>query len=53
MLTLTLTRGSRALLVAVNRADPGEDGDRTPATPLGGFLDRIAKTITQAGASAG
>jgi len=31
----------------------GGDGHRTAATPLGGFPGRIAKTITQAGASAG
>lgn len=47
-------RDSRDLLVAVNpQPAHGEDGDRTAVTPLGGFLDRIAKTITEAGASAG
>jgi hypothetical protein len=40
-------------LAGVYRADPGKDGHRTAATPLGGFLDRIAETITRAGAAAG
>ena len=54
-LTLTPAGPGAALLqlAGVYRADPGEDGDRTAVTPLGGFLDRIAKTITEAGASAG
>jgi len=47
-------RGSRDLLVAVNpQPAHGGDGHRTAATPLGGFPGRIAKTITQAGASDG
>ncbi len=40
-------------LAGVYRAGPGEDGHLMAATPLGGFLDRIAETITQASASAG
>ena len=32
---------------------PGEDGHRTAAMPLGGFLDWIAEAITRAGAAAG
>jgi hypothetical protein len=40
-------------LAGVCRADPGEDGHRTAAVPLGGFLDRIAEAITRAGAAAG
>ena len=39
-------------LVGVYRVGPGEDGHRTVAVPLGGFLDRIAETITQPGAAA-
>lgn len=54
-LTLTPAGPGAALLqlAGVDRADPGEDGHRTAATPLGGFLDRIAETITRAGAAAG
>ena len=54
-LTLTPAGPGAALLqlAGVYRANPGEDGHRAAATPLGGFLDRIAKTITQAGAAAG
>jgi hypothetical protein len=54
-LTLTPAGAGAALLqlAGVYRADPGEDGHRTAATPLGGFLDRIAETITRAGAAAG
>jgi hypothetical protein len=53
-LTLTPAGPGAALLqlAGVYRADPGEDGHRTAATPLG-FLDRIAETITRAGAAAG
>jgi len=39
-------------LAGVYRAEPGEDGHGTAATPLGGFLDRIAETIAQADATA-
>ena len=39
-------------LAGVYRADPGEDGHRMAASPSAAS-DRIAKTITQAGASAG
>jgi hypothetical protein len=54
-LTLTAAGPGAALfqLAGVYRADPGEDGHRTAAMPLGGFLDRIAETITRAGAAAG
>jgi len=40
-------------LAGVYRADPGEDGHRTAAMPLGGFLDRIAEAIIRAGAAVG
>jgi hypothetical protein len=40
-------------LAGVYRAGPGEDGHRTAAMPLGGFLDRIAEAISRAGAAAG
>ena len=40
-------------LVGVYRVGPSEDGHRTAAVPLGGFLDRIAEVITQAGSAAG
>jgi hypothetical protein len=54
-LTLTPAGSGAALLqlAGVYRADPGEDGHHTAATPVGGFLDRIAETITRAGAAAG
>jgi hypothetical protein len=54
-LTLTPAGPGAALLemVGVYRADPGEDGHRRAAKPFGGFLDRIAETITRAGAAAG
>ena len=48
-LTLTPAGPGAALLqlAGVYRGRPGEDGHRTAAAPLGGFLDRIAKTITR------
>ena len=54
-LTLPPAGPGAALLemVGVYRADPGEDGHCRPAKPLGGFLDRIAETITGVGAAAG
>lgn len=54
-LTLTPVGPGAALfqLVGVYRADPGEDGYRTAAVPLGGFLDRIAEAINRAGAAVG
>jgi hypothetical protein len=53
--TLTVAGPGAALfrLAGVYRAGPGEDGQRTAAMPLGGFLDRIAEAITRAGAAAG
>ena len=54
-LTLTPAGPGAALLqlAGVYRADSGEDGHRMAAMALGGFLDRIAETITRAGAAAG
>ena|SRR5690242_8136077 len=54
-LTLTPAGPGAALLqlAGVYRADPGEDGHRKATTSLGGFLDRIAETITRADAAAG
>ena len=54
-LTLTPAGPCAALLrlAGVYRAGPGEDGHRTAAVPLGGFLNRIAEAITRAGAAAG
>jgi len=45
-------RAALLQLAGVYRTEPGEDGHGTAATPLGGFLDRIAETITQADAAA-
>ena len=54
-LTLTSAGPSAALLElsGIYRADPGEDGPRMGAVALGGFLDRIAETITRAGTTTG
>ena len=48
-LTLTPAGPDAALfqLAGVYRAGPDEDGHRTAAMPLGGFLDRIAEAITR------
>jgi hypothetical protein len=48
-LTLIPAGPSAALLelVAIYRADLGEDGPRMGAVVLGGFLDRIAETIAR------
>ena len=50
-LTLTPAGPSAALLElsGIYRADSGEDGPRMGAVVLGGFVDRIAETITRAG----
>jgi hypothetical protein len=50
-LTLTPAGPSAALLElsGIYRADSGEDGSRMGAVVLGGFVDRIAETITRAG----
>jgi len=45
-------RAALLQLAGVYRAEPGEDGHGTAATPLGGFLDRIAETIAQADTTA-
>jgi hypothetical protein len=54
---LTLTpAGPRAALLelsGVYRSDPGEDGPGMGAVVLGGFMDRIAETITRAGTATG
>jgi hypothetical protein len=54
-LTLTPAGPSAALLElsGIHRADPGEDGPRMGAVVLGGFVDRIAETITRAGTATG
>jgi len=54
-LTLTPAGPSAALLelAGIYRADPCQDGPRTDAVVLGGFVNRIAETITRAGAAAG
>ena len=54
-LTLTSAGHSATLveLSGVYRAEPGEDGPRMGAVVLGGFLDRIAETITRAGTTTG
>ena len=50
-LTLTPAGPSAALLElsGIYGADSGEDGSRIGAVVLGGFVDRIAETITRAG----
>jgi len=45
-------RAALLQLAGVYRAEPGEDGHGTAATPLGGFLDQIAETIAQVDATA-
>jgi hypothetical protein len=40
-------------LSGIYRADPGEDGPRMGTVVLGGFVDRIAETITRAGTVTG
>lgn len=54
-LTLTPAGPSAALLElsGIYRADSGEDGPRMGAVVLGGFVDRIAETITRAGTGTG
>ena len=54
-LTLTPAGPSAALLElsGIYRADSGEDGPRMGAVVLGGFVDRIAETITRAGTATG
>lgn len=54
-LTLTPAGPSAALLElsGIYRADPGADGPRMGAVVLGGFVDRIAETITRAGTATG
>ena len=54
-LTLTAAGPSAALLElsGIYRGDPGEDGPCMDAVVLGGFLDRIAETITRAGTATG
>jgi hypothetical protein len=54
-LTLTPAGPSAALLElsGIYRADPGEDGPGVGAVVLGGFVDRIAETITRAGTTIG
>jgi hypothetical protein len=54
-LTLTPAGPSAALLElsGIYRADPGEDGPGMGAVVLGGFVDRIAETITRAGTTTG
>ena len=54
-LTLTSAGPGGALLElsGIYRADSGEDGPNMGAAVLGGFLDRIAETITRAGTATG
>ena len=54
-LTLTPAGPSAALLElsGIYRADAGEDGPGVGAVVLGGFVDRIAETITRAGTATG
>jgi hypothetical protein len=54
-LTLTPAGLSAAMLElsGIYRADLGEDGPRMGTVILGGFVDRIAETITRAGTATG
>jgi hypothetical protein len=54
-LTLTPAGPSAALLElsGIYRADSSEDSSRMGAVVLGGFVDRIAETITRAGTDTG
>jgi hypothetical protein len=54
-LTLTPSGPGAALLQlsGVYRSGSGEDGHRAAAVTVGGFVDRVAETITRAGGAAG